>query len=68
LRKRRLAREQEEIQSLARGTEGMTERQCAERLKLLMVQRSELERAQAAHGHVVASPPRFQGVREGSRD
>jgi DNA primase len=68
LRKRRLGREQEEIQSLARGTEGMTERQCAEQLKLLMVQRAQLERAQAAHGHVVASPPRFQGVREGSRD
>jgi len=68
LRKRRLAREQEELQSLARDSEGMTERQCAEQMKLLLAQRAELERAQAAHGRVVASPRRFQGVREGSRD
>jgi DNA primase len=68
LRKRRLAREQQEIESLARDNEGLPPRQLLERLRDLAAQRAELQRAQAAHGRVVASPWRFQAVREGSRD
>ena len=68
LRKRRLAREQGEIERVARDNEGMAPREVLERLRNLAAQRAELERAQAAHGRVVASAWRFQAMREGSRD
>jgi DNA primase len=68
LRKRRLAREEWEITSLARDSEGTESRKLAERLAGLAAQRAELERAQAARGRVVATAWRFQPGREGPRE
>jgi DNA primase len=68
LRKRRLAREERELVSLVPESEGNAERELAQRLARLVAQRAELERAQAAHGRVVASAWRFQAVREDSGD
>jgi DNA primase len=55
LRKRRLAREKWEIDSLVRDSDGDAPRDLLARLDGLLKQRAELERAQAARGRVVAS-------------
>lgn len=68
LRKRRLGREQREIDSLVRDGGGQPAREVAEHLARLAAQRAELERAQAAHGRVVASAWRFRVTKEGSRE
>src|SRR5262249_14767278 len=68
LRKRRLAREEWEINNLVRDHEGAAPRELAERLAGLAAQRAELERAQAARGRVVASAWRFQAVKEDPGD
>ncbi|HZU04695.1 MAG TPA: DNA primase [Chloroflexota bacterium] len=68
LRKRRLAREEWEIASLIRDSAGEAPRELAQRLAGLAAQRAELERAQAAHGRVVASAWRFQVVKEGPHE
>jgi len=68
LRKRRLMREKQDIDSLVRDAEGAPSREQAERLRELAALRGELERAQKAHGRVVASPLRFQVVKEEPRE
>lgn len=66
LRKRRVARELREIESLARGSEGVVPRELVERMRNLMAQRRELELAQAARGRVVASAWRLPGSQGGT--
>jgi DNA primase len=68
LRKRRLARESSQIDTLLRDSEGAPARELAERLVGLAAQRAELERAQKAHGRVMAIPPRLQVTKERPRE
>lgn len=64
LRKRRVAREWQEIESLVRGSPGEVPSDLAARLADLAAQRRELERAQAARGRVVASTWRSLAAKE----
>ncbi|HZS01858.1 MAG TPA: DNA primase [Chloroflexota bacterium] len=68
LRKRRLTREKQELDSIVRDQNGELPRELTARLVELMEQWAILERAQAAHGRVVASPRRFQMVKGESRE
>jgi DNA primase len=64
LRKRRVAREWQEIESLVRGSPGEAPSDLAARLAELAAQRRELERAQAARGRVVATTWRSLAAKE----
>ena len=68
LRKRRLTQEQQEMQALARDSDGVPLRELQERFNRLAEQRRDLERAQQAHGRVMATPPRLQVPKELPRE
>jgi hypothetical protein len=56
LRKRRLAREKQELDSIVRDADGESSRELFRQLAGLAAQRAEAERAQAAHGRVEVRP------------
>jgi len=56
LRKRRLAREQRDIDSMVRDDDTESRGELAKQLAGLAAQRAEAERAQAAHGRVEVRP------------